>query len=202
MPTGQARKTQRRRAPRAGTPRPPVLVLLSGGIDSACTLAAYRADRHPTRAVFVDYGQPARRSERAAAQAIAKHYRVSLSTVKLGVRLPGDNGEFFGRNALLVLLGGAVEANRPLIVALGIHSASPYYDTSSAFATDAQRLLDGYAKGAITLGAPFLTMTKRTVVDFARRHRVPLRLTYSCERRSAPCGECPSCGDRSTFGVD
>jgi 7-cyano-7-deazaguanine synthase len=123
--------------------------------------------------------------------------------VKLGVGLPGDNGEFFGRNALLVLLGGAVESNRPLIVALGIHSASPYYDTTSAFASDAQRVLDGYAKGAITLGAPFLSLTKQSIVDYARRHRVPLRLTYSCERKNAPaCGKCPSCGDRGGFGVD
>lgn len=203
MRTGQAKKTKPTSATRGDTARPPVLVLLSGGIDSACTLAAYRADHHPARAIFVDYGQPARRSERAAAQAIARHYRVPLSFVKLGVRLPGDNGEFFGRNALLVILGGAVESNRPLIVALGIHSASPYYDTTSAFASDAQRLLDGYARGAITLGAPFITMSKRTVVGYARRHRVPLRLTYSCERRNAPaCGECPSCEDRSAFGVD
>ncbi|HVZ37001.1 MAG TPA: 7-cyano-7-deazaguanine synthase, partial [Polyangiaceae bacterium] len=202
MAKAKARKSKPTTPARGDAARARVLILLSGGIDSACALAAYRADRHPASALFVDYGQPARRSERVAAEAIARHYRVPLSTVKLGVGLPGDNGEFFGRNALLVLLGGAIESNRPLIVALGIHSASPYYDTTSTFASDAQRVLDGYAKGAITLGAPFLTLTKQTVVDYARRHRVPLRLTYSCERRNAPaCGECPSCGDRSAFGV-
>ena len=49
-----------------------MVVLLSGGIDSAAVLAAYMSPRHPVKALFVDYGQPARRSERAAAQAILR----------------------------------------------------------------------------------------------------------------------------------
>lgn len=183
--------------------RPAVVVLLSGGIDSASVLAAYIAARHPARAIFVDYGQPARRSELAAARALARLHSIRLDVVKLGVQLTSDNGQFFARNALLVLLAAAAESSRPLIVGLGIHSASPYYDTTSVFRADIQRVLDGYAAGTITLGAPFLEMTKGSVVKFARRHKVPLGLTYSCETKNAPaCGECPSCRDRRACRVD
>lgn len=207
MRSVQAKKSRSTGATNRGSrgpgDRPSVLVLLSGGIDSAAVLAAYLSERHPVSALFVDYGQPARRSERAAAQAIAKHYGAPFKIAKIGMRLPKTQGEFFGRNALLALLGGAAEERRPLIVAAGIHSSSPYYDTTPGFAADMQRVFDGYANGAITLGAPFLAMPKTTVVRFARRHRVPLSLTYSCEVKNAPaCGRCPSCADRRVCRVD
>jgi 7-cyano-7-deazaguanine synthase len=183
-------------------PKTHVVVLLSGGIDSAATLAAYRAKGHSVEAFFVDYGQPARRSEWHAAQAVAEHYNTPITRARLGVRLPSEGGEFFGRNALLMLLAGAVTMDRPLVIAAGINASSIYYDTTANFVGDVQRLFDGYTCGAISLGVPFLEMTKPTVVKFARRHRVPLDLTYSCERRNAPpCGACPSCGDRKACRV-
>lgn len=185
------------------TKKPHATVLLSGGIDSTSALAAYRAEGNAVDAVFVDYGQPARRSEWAAAQAIAQHYDVPITKVRLGLRLPCEDGEFFARNAVVVLLAGAASTQRPLVIATGIHAASPYYDTTVAFVADLQRLLDGYASGEVSLGVPFLEMTKPTVVKFARRHRVPLALTYSCERRSAPpCGACPSCEERKACRVE
>lgn len=178
-------------------------VLLNGGIDSTSVLAAYRAEGNVVEAVFVDYGQAARRSEWEAAQAIARHYDAPLTKLRLGMRLRCDDGEFFARNALFVLLAGAASTARPLVIATGIHAASPYYDTTAAFVGDLQRVLDGYVSGAISLGAPFLEMPKQAVVKFARRHRVPLDLTYSCERRSAPaCGACPSCEDRKGCRVE
>lgn len=182
---------------------PHVMVLLSGGIDSVAVLAAYLSSNHPVEALFVDYGQPALRSEHNAAQALSAHFGVPLTTVKLGFQLPNNYGEFFGRNALFLLLAGAATVVRPLILAIGIHSSSPYYDTTKTFAGDIQRVFDGYAGGMISLGTPFLEMTKDMVVKFARRHKVPFDLTYSCETKSAPvCGICPSCRDRRDYHVD
>ena len=191
---------QNRRSRSAG---PKVVVLLSGGVDSTATLAEYVRHRAPVQAVFFDYRQPARRSEWEAAQAVSKHYRIPLSRVRLGFGLPSHKGEFFGRNALLAIAAGAVADDRPLVIATGIHSGLRYYDTTASYVADLQRLFDGYAGGAVSLGAPFLEMTKPEIVKFARRHRVPLSLTYSCERRSGtPCGECPSCEDRKACRVD
>jgi 7-cyano-7-deazaguanine synthase len=179
-----------------------VIVLLSGGIDSAATLAAYRKQRLLVSAMFFDYGQPARRSEWAAAQAIAHHYHINVARVRLGFRLAPRDGEFFGRNALLALAAAATHPVGPLVIVSGIHASSPYYDATPPFMADIQRLLDGYSGGIVTFAAPFLENTKAAVVQYARRHRVPLNLTYSCERRSAPaCGSCPSCQDRASLNV-
>jgi 7-cyano-7-deazaguanine synthase len=179
-----------------------VAILLSGGIDSAATLAAYIRQRADITAVFIDYGQPARRSEWEAAQAVASHYGTPLIKIKLGFRLPAHNGEVFGRNALMALVAGAAINVRPLVIAAGIHAGTTYYDTTELFTEDMQRLLDGYAGGSVSLGMPFLTMGKPDIVTFARRHRVPLQLTYSCERKNKPsCGKCPSCMDRGSLHV-
>jgi 7-cyano-7-deazaguanine synthase len=174
-----------------------ITVLLSGGIDSAATVAAFRKQHAAIDAIFFDYGQPGRRSEWEAAQAIGRHYRMEVTRAKLGFGLTSRDGEFFGRNALLTLAAAATRPPGPVVVAMGLHSSCPYYDTSPSFVADIQRLLDGYSGGTITFAAPFLDTTKKAVVQFARRHRVPLHLTYSCERRNAPaCGRCRSCADR------
>lgn len=183
--------------------KPHVVVLLSGGIDSAATLAAYRSKGSSVEALFVDYGQPSRKSEWTAAQAIAKHYDIPLKKIRLGLSLPSEAGEFFGRNAILLLMAGAITAERPLVIATGIHAGTPHYDTTKPFIEEMQRLVDGYASGTISLGAPFLEMSKLEVVRYARRRKVPLGLTYSCERRNAtPCGVCPSCQDRKGCRVE
>jgi len=179
-----------------------VTVLLSGGIDSAATIAAFRKQHAALDAIFFDYGQPARRSEWAAAQAIGDHYRIEVVRVKFGFRLTSRDGEFFARNALLTLAAAATRPPGPVVVAMGLHSSSPYYDTTPPFVADVQRLLDGYSGGTVTLAVPFMEMTKKAVVQFARRHRVPLHLTYSCERCNAPaCGQCRSCEDRAGLHV-
>ncbi len=50
-----------------------VIVLLSGGIDSAARVAFYRQLGHAVAGVFVDYGQPVRAQEEKSAVAIAAH---------------------------------------------------------------------------------------------------------------------------------
>ena len=173
------------------------VVLMSGGIDSSATLAACQESGISMSGMFVDYGQPSAQSEWEAAQRIASHYLIEIEKVSLGIGLVSDRGEFFGRNALFVLTAAGTIPHRPLVIALGIHALTGYYDTTPLFVRDMQRLLNGYSGGAVTLSVPFLAHTKAEVIGFARENSVPLHLTYSCERQNAPaCGECPSCRDR------
>ena len=178
--------------------KPHTVVLLSGGIDSASTLAVCRMESAPVYGLFMDYGQPAAKSEWEAAQKVADHYRIKVKRITLGTKLVPKEGEFLGRNALMILAAAGTLEYRPLVIAMGIHALTEYYDTTPLFLDHMQRILNGYSLGTVTLSAPFLTETKAEVIQFASENGVPLRLTYSCEWQNAPaCGQCSSCKDRS-----
>ena len=173
------------------------VILMSGGIDSTSVVAACRDAGTQLSGIFVDYGQPAARSEWSAVQKIARYYGVAVRRVPLGFRLASHEGEFFARNALLILTAAGIAEDRPLQIALGVHALSQYYDTTPLFLRQMQRVLDGYFGGSVALSTPFLADTKAEVIRFAKDNGVPLSLTYSCEIQNAPeCGQCPSCRDR------
>jgi len=181
-----------------------VVILLSGGIDSAALLEFYRERGSSVRTVYVDYGQPAGKAERRSAAALSKHFGFGrLATLRLGTALPRDaHGEYFGRNLLLILLAAAAGGTGPVIVAAGVHAGTRYFDCSEAFAELARRVLDGYSGGRVALDVPFLTWSKQEIVEYCRARKVPLELTHSCEMAAQPCGACPSCLDRRTLGVE
>ena len=174
-----------------------IVILMSGGIDSASIAAMYQHKGIQPSGVFVDYGQPSARSEWSAAQDIAGHYGVAIRKVRLGFRLASKRGEFYGRNALLVLATAGMMEARPLQIALGIHAMSEYYDATLLFLRHMRRILNGYFGGSVVLSAPFIAESKASVIEFAKKNHVPMELTYSCDVQNAPeCGQCPSCRDR------
>ena len=179
------------------------IVLVSGGIDSSTTIAVCQEGASAVSGVFVDYGQPAALSEWEAVQRVASFYRVPIKKIDLGFKLPStDSGEFFGRNAILVLVAAGTTDERPLAIALGIHALTEYYDATPIFAKHMQRVLDGYSGGSVQLRVPLISDTKSDVIRIAIGRGVPLELTYSCERQNAPaCAECPSCRDRIEANV-
>lgn len=174
------------------------IVLMSGGIDSTATLAILQDKENPISGLFIDYGQPAAESEWQAVKRVAAHYEIPIEKLHLEFELRSKLGEFFGRNALFVLIAAAIRVERPLRVAIGIHALTEYYDTTPVFARHMRSMLDGYSGGDVTLWAPFLADTKPEVVRSAMNLNVPINLTYSCEWQNAPpCGRCPSCNDRN-----
>jgi 7-cyano-7-deazaguanine synthase len=58
------------------------LILLSGGIDSAACVAYAKSIASPVEALFIDYMQPARDSERDAAIRVSGHYGIPLQIVE------------------------------------------------------------------------------------------------------------------------
>src|SRR6266568_5829266 len=137
------------------------VVLLSGGLDSAAAVAFYRRLGHDVTGLFVAYGQPVREHERESAHAVAVHYDLVLAEISVaGGMIDYSRGEIRGRNALLLFAALMFTPLRSGILALGIHSGTPYYDCSEHFANDLQRIADGYSGGRIALGMPFLKWTK------------------------------------------
>lgn len=174
-------------------------VLASGGIDSTALVHRYVSAKEQVRIIHYQYGQFNRRSELESIEAVCKHYRLKPNVIKLGFRMFLRGYEMLGRNALFVLVAASLDPS-PSRISLGIHQGPEYYDTSPSFVSDCQRLLDGYFGGTVVLEAPFVKFSKRDIVNYCKKRRVPLNLTYSCQKKNAPpCGKCPSCLDRERY---
>lgn len=175
-----------------------VWLLLSGGIDSAACAAFYVNQGFDVECFHINFGQPASFHEQLAARRIAHHYSLPVSILRWsGTSGHLLNGEIVGRNAFL-LLGALMDIGTESgLLAIGLHSGTPYFDCSRHFLTSLQVVCDGYCNGRVSFAAPFLTWRKDQVYLFCKSAKVPLHLTYSCEAGSVPvCGSCMSCQDR------
>ena len=177
----------------------PVVVLASGGIDSTALIHRYKAAGEQIKIIHFQHGQPSGRSEYRAVRLVSRRYGLKVKVVRLGFNMFLRGNELLGRNALFVLIASSLSPP-PARISLGIHQGPEYYDISPGFVADCQRILDGYFGGTVSLEAPFLNDTKLDIINYCRRGKVPLHLTYSCQmKNSPPCGRCPSCLDRREY---
>jgi 7-cyano-7-deazaguanine synthase len=174
---------------------------MGGGIDSTTLVPYLRRGGFAVWGVHFDYGQPASTMERRALSSISNHFHidVSLQEVRPSIRLDADG--FRCRNAIL-LMSAAQSCEGPCVLAIGIHSGTPFYDCGATFLGKVKALIADYSGGTIRVVAPWLDLTKADVVVIARELGVPLQLTYSCQvGQEQPCGRCLSCRDReATIG--
>ncbi len=179
-----------------GAAEPEVLVLLSGWIDSTACLDFYLQLGRPPCGLFIDYGQVAAASEWQAACAVADFYDIPVNRIRWeGAKSKGD-GLILGRNAALLTTALMEKPQSVCVLAAGIHSGTGYADCTDEFREKIQTILDIYEEPSVQFAAPFLSWTKAEIVEYCLLRRVPLDLTYSCERGVVQCGSCLSCQDR------
>ncbi|PKL56064.1 MAG: hypothetical protein CVV35_06545 [Methanomicrobiales archaeon HGW-Methanomicrobiales-6] len=176
------------------------LLLFSGGIDSTACLYYYLSAGYAVTPLYVDFGQSALENELESISAISDWYHVSPQIVHYSCSIAHGAGEICGRNAFLIFAALMANQNFCGSLAMGLHAGTPYYDCSERFASDIQRLLDGYSNGQIVFEAPFLKWTKKMVLQYGLDNNVPIDMTYSCEKGGdEPCGVCSSCLDRRSL---
>jgi 7-cyano-7-deazaguanine synthase len=151
---------------------------LSGGIDSTACVGYYISQECNVSALFVDYGQASVKHERKAASAVADYFGIPLKQLNVsGCNI--NDGYIKARNAMLLSTALMSFEHRSGIVALGIHSGTPYVDCSPDFKHLMQQIYDLYEDGRVRIDAPFLNWTKSEIWDYALTLNVPLELTYS-----------------------
>lgn len=178
----------------------PVIVLTSGGRDSAACIAYYREQERAIQALWVDYRQRPARREEAAVERIAAHFRVPRQKVDLkGIQWPALGGELFeyrGRNLTLAAIALNTAPAEGALVALGIHRGTPFADCDPAFVEQLDQTLGLLSDGLVRLDCPFVEWPKEELARYGVAQGVPFEKTYSCERgKPTPCGECVKCRD-------
>lgn len=175
-------------------------VLMSGGIDSAACAAFLTAQDFRISALFVDYGQAALNQERAAVQSLASALGIKVRELAFKGAASFGPGELVGRNAFLVFAALFATRGQSNLIALGLHSGTPYYDCSPAFIDTINRAVTEYTDNAVQVIAPFVEWTKRNVYDYFMQAGLPIERTYSCETGGErTCGSCASCLDRKAL---
>lgn len=193
-------------------------MLVSGGIDSAVSLAlATRHGRQPLAVTF-DYGQ-SNRSELTAAARIAEALPCELLIVSVELGTAGQSpltGGAFPDGPVDDAVPATYVAGRNLVflsIAMGIaetrgldrvYFSATAHDTKypdcrrefvESFQRSANRGLRCAQQGRpISIRTPLIGFTKADIIRAALGLGVPLHLTWTCYRDlERPCQECGAC---------
>jgi 7-cyano-7-deazaguanine synthase len=173
------------------------LVLLSGGIDSTACIHFLKNQNFQVSAFHIQYGQPASLIEKVRSEEIAQYFNVPLRMCQVHAATHLTDGEIQGRNAFLIFNALALAEQTHGIIAIGVHAGTNYYDCSVPFLKKISTLVAESTDGRVSLLAPFIEWTKADIFKYSQQHKLPINLTYSCERGTTPpCGTCLSCKDR------
>jgi len=199
------------------------VVLLSGGLDSATTLALARAAGHECHCLSVDYGQR-HRAELAAAANVARvlgaatHRVIALDLASIGgsaltdpaIAVPETPTEGIpvtyvpARNTILLSLALAwAEVLGAQDIWFGANAVdySGYPDCRPEFMRAFEALANLATKAAVegrrlALHTPIIELTKAEIIRRGTALGVDYALTVSCYQASGDglaCGRCESC---------
>ncbi len=199
----------RRPAARSGG-KDTALILLSGGLDSAVSLAISEEEYIPSLALFFDYHQKARAKEEKAAFAIARHYGVRIRKVSLpwlgeitssaivdeslGIpEYPGQGtcgGEdasravwVENRNGIFINAAAAFAASEAcsvIVAGFNLDEASAFPDNTREYLDAANRALALSVGSEVKVVAPTILMGKREIVSRGIGLDIPWEMIWSC----------------------
>ena len=188
-----------------------VVVVSSGGVDSAVLLYWLRSQGHEVRSLCVDYGQR-HRTELTCAAGLAWATKTPHQTVEVpgladiwrGTSLINEKvapsvSTWFVPNRNMILLSIAIEhalASGFDVVAYGATFDDVYPDSREEFAYAMDEVAQVCDWKGVRLYRPFIDRTKADIVALGDELGVPWNLTWSCYTPGPPCLECAACTKR------
>lgn len=199
------------------------VVLLSGGLDSATTLAIANDQGYACHALSLDYGQrhhaeltAARRV--AAALGVVEHRVIPLDLTAIGgsaltdrrIAVPDQPTEGIpvtyvpARNTIflsIALAWAEVLGATELFIGVNAVDYSGYPDCRPEYIRAFQRLCElatrtGVEGGSFQVNAPLIHMSKAGIIQTGIRLGVDYALTVSCyaaDKSGLACGRCDAC---------
>ncbi|WP_457622347.1 7-cyano-7-deazaguanine synthase QueC [Persephonella sp.] len=203
-----------------------IIVLVSGGMDSATLLWLAKNEFEKVYAISFDYGQKHRveldfAKKLTEESGVCKHFIVEVPHLKgikgsaltdRSVEIPSE--EYTEgppvttvpmRNLnFLSIAASFADIYEIENIGIGVHSVdSPYPDCRAEFVSAAEAAINASSvmvakkKNRITVYTPFLGKTKIDILKIGLDLGVPYEKTYSCYRGTIPpCGECATCRQR------
>ncbi len=193
-----------------------LVLLLSGGLDSAVLSHILIKKSFEVFPLFVDYGQLASNREKKYAINISKIFGLNrlkilninnISTLSPTNQLLNNksNSSFFPNRNLLLITCASIYAAKidSTVIAIGINRATlshmMYPDCSNQFLRSISRILSISSDRSIDVIVPLEDMTKHDIIKYAIKENLSLEKTYSCFNGSRlPCNKCDGCKVRNT----
>jgi len=203
-----------------------IIILLSGGMDSATLLWLAKKEFKKIYTISFDYGQKHNielkfAKELSKLAKVEKHFIVEIPHLKNleGNALTDENLEIPSENypdeppittvpmrnlTFLSIAAAFADIYEIENIGIGIHSVdSPYPDCRAEFASaveaaiNASSIMVAKKKNRIRVYTPFLGKTKTDILKLGLELGVPYEKTYSCYKGTIPpCGECATCLQR------
>ncbi len=188
------------------------LIMLSGGIDSAVTLAWAHRHQDPLLALSFQYFLRPVRERLAVFRLLekypAKFIEIPLPFLKEVTDFDRDTGNDFpegyisNRNMIFYSIAAHYAELYGCDRIIGGHTIEDqevFPDASPEFFGDLQKLIHhALLKGQIRIEMPLGKMTKLQVMQQACDWKVPFEDTWSCYwDGDHPCGTCVSCSERA-----
>ncbi|GAB6071701.1 7-cyano-7-deazaguanine synthase QueC [Venenivibrio stagnispumantis] len=203
-----------------------IIILLSGGMDSATLLWLAKKEFKKIYTISFDYGQKHNielkfAKELSELAKVEKHFIVEIPHLKNleGNALTDKNLEIPSENypddppittvpmrnlTFLSIAAAFADTYEIENIGIGIHSVdSPYPDCRAEFASaveaaiNASSIMVAKKKNRIRVYTPFLGKTKTDILKLGLELGVPYEKTYSCYKGTIPpCGECATCLQR------
>lgn len=196
-----------------------VLLVLSGGLDSAVTLYNLIQREFDVEAITFDYNQR-HKKEIQSAKALAKKVGIKHDIIPVPAEfksaLTSDIKVPYGhyqeesmkltvvpnRNMIFLSIAAGIAISREIDnIAIGVHAGD--HDIYPDCRPDTIRAIER----AIQIGnwhcqnfmifTPYIYQTKEDIVKDGIKYQVPFDLTWTCyEGKEKPCGKCGSCIER------
>ncbi|MGC8584753.1 MAG: 7-cyano-7-deazaguanine synthase QueC [Thermoplasmata archaeon] len=199
------------------------VALLSGGLDSATSMAIAISQGYEVYPLTISYGQRHSREIESAGK-IARYYGLNLKTVTVDLRsiggssltdditVPENRIEEIGKDIpvtyvparntifLSIALGYAeVIGAEKIFIGVNALDYSGYPDCRPEYIEEFNRLSRLATKAGvegknIEIVAPLIRMTKSEIIKKGMELKVPYEFTWSCYRGGKrACGKCDSC---------